>query len=189
MAVSAADVKRLRELTGAGMMDCKRALDESDGDFDKAVELLRIKGELLLHPGRQRSVAEAERQFDRAIEVARQQGAAFWELRTAVSLARLRISQDRGADAHRILTSACGKLTEGFSTSDMRSAQAMIAPVEVPATRSNISAAGRPVRCSISSSTSAGISPRMPPPSIASSFTGAQRTEISRTGRRPAWRR
>lgn len=42
--VSAADVKRLRELTGAGMMDCKGALTEADGDFDKAVELLRIKG-------------------------------------------------------------------------------------------------------------------------------------------------
>src|SRR5689334_59372 len=41
---TAADVKRLRELTGSGMMDCKKALDESDGDFDKAVELLRIKG-------------------------------------------------------------------------------------------------------------------------------------------------
>jgi elongation factor Ts len=39
-----ADVKRLRELTGSGMMDCKKALTESDGDFDKAVELLRIKG-------------------------------------------------------------------------------------------------------------------------------------------------
>ena len=41
---TAADVKRLRELTGSGMMDCKRALEESDGDFDKAVEILRIKG-------------------------------------------------------------------------------------------------------------------------------------------------
>jgi len=41
---TAADVKRLRELTAAGMMDCKRALEESDGDFDKAVEFLRIKG-------------------------------------------------------------------------------------------------------------------------------------------------
>ena len=41
---SAADVKRLRELTGAGMMDCKKALDETDGDFDKAVEVLRVKG-------------------------------------------------------------------------------------------------------------------------------------------------
>src|SRR3954469_13732623 len=41
---TAQDVKKLRDLTGAGMMDCKKALEESDGDFDKAVELLRIKG-------------------------------------------------------------------------------------------------------------------------------------------------
>jgi len=41
---TAADVKRLRELTGSGMMDCKKALDEADGDFDKAVEILRVKG-------------------------------------------------------------------------------------------------------------------------------------------------
>jgi elongation factor Ts len=39
-----ADVKRLRELTGSGMMDCKKALEEAEGDFDKAVEILRIKG-------------------------------------------------------------------------------------------------------------------------------------------------
>jgi elongation factor Ts len=44
MAVSAADVKRLRDMTGAGMMDCKRALEEADGDIDKAVEILRVKG-------------------------------------------------------------------------------------------------------------------------------------------------
>ncbi|WP_436501352.1 translation elongation factor Ts [Actinokineospora sp. HUAS TT18] len=41
---TAADVKRLRDLTGAGMMDCKKALTETDGDFEKAVEILRIKG-------------------------------------------------------------------------------------------------------------------------------------------------
>ncbi|WP_214371215.1 translation elongation factor Ts [Pseudonocardia sp. H11422] len=41
---TAADVKRLRELTGSGMMDCKKALEESGGDLEKAVELLRIKG-------------------------------------------------------------------------------------------------------------------------------------------------
>ncbi|MGV0687700.1 translation elongation factor Ts [Mycolicibacterium thermoresistibile] len=41
---TAADVKRLRELTGAGMLDSKNALVEAEGDFDKAVELLRIKG-------------------------------------------------------------------------------------------------------------------------------------------------
>lgn len=41
---SAADVKRLREVTAAGMMDCKQALQEADGDFDRAVEALRLKG-------------------------------------------------------------------------------------------------------------------------------------------------
>jgi small subunit ribosomal protein S2 len=41
---SAADVKKLRELTGAGMMDCKKALDEADGDFDAAIDILRTKG-------------------------------------------------------------------------------------------------------------------------------------------------
>jgi elongation factor Ts len=44
MAVSAADVKKLRDMTGAGFLDCKKALEEADGDFDKAVELLRIGG-------------------------------------------------------------------------------------------------------------------------------------------------
>jgi elongation factor Ts len=41
---TAAEVKRLREITGAGMMACKKALEDTDGDLDKAVELLRIKG-------------------------------------------------------------------------------------------------------------------------------------------------
>jgi len=41
---TAADIKRIRELTGAGMLDCKKALDEADGDFDRAVEILRVKG-------------------------------------------------------------------------------------------------------------------------------------------------
>ena len=44
MAITAADVKKLREMTGAGMMDCKKALTETDGDFDGAVEFLRKKG-------------------------------------------------------------------------------------------------------------------------------------------------
>jgi elongation factor Ts len=45
---SAADVKKLRDATGAGMMDCKKALEEADGDYDKALEILRIKGEAKL---------------------------------------------------------------------------------------------------------------------------------------------
>ena len=45
MAYTAEDVKRLREVTAAGMLDCKKALDESGGDFDKAVEIIRVKGQ------------------------------------------------------------------------------------------------------------------------------------------------
>jgi elongation factor Ts len=41
---TAADVKKLRDLTGAGMMDCKKALQEAEGDFEKSVEILRVKG-------------------------------------------------------------------------------------------------------------------------------------------------
>ena len=43
--ISAGDVKSLREKTGAGMMDCKRALQEADGNIDKAIEILRIRGQ------------------------------------------------------------------------------------------------------------------------------------------------
>ncbi|WP_404314051.1 translation elongation factor Ts [Prescottella equi] len=55
---TAADVKRLRELTGSGMMDCKNALTETNGDFDKAVELLRIKGAKDVGKRAERTTAE-----------------------------------------------------------------------------------------------------------------------------------
>lgn len=47
MAISAADVNKLRQMTGAGMMDCKKALEENEGDFDKAIDYLRKKGQKL----------------------------------------------------------------------------------------------------------------------------------------------
>ncbi|WP_406231497.1 translation elongation factor Ts [Nocardia sp. NBC_01009] len=55
---TAADVKRLRELTGSGMMDCKNALVETEGDFDKAVEVLRIKGAKDVGKRAERATAE-----------------------------------------------------------------------------------------------------------------------------------
>ncbi len=45
MAITAADVNKLRQMTGSGMMDCKKALVEADGDFEKAVDILRKKGQ------------------------------------------------------------------------------------------------------------------------------------------------
>ncbi|KAA8958489.1 translation elongation factor Ts [Mycobacterium sp.] len=55
---TAADVKRLRELTGAGMLDCKNALTETGGDFDKAIEALRIKGAKDVGKRAERAAAE-----------------------------------------------------------------------------------------------------------------------------------
>ncbi len=45
MSISAQDVKKLRDATGVGMMDCKKALQEADGDFDEAIEILRKEGQ------------------------------------------------------------------------------------------------------------------------------------------------
>ncbi|MEU0541641.1 translation elongation factor Ts [Nocardia sp. NPDC005978] len=55
---TAADVKKLRDLTGSGMMDCKKALEENAGDFDKAVETLRIKGAKDVGKRAERATAE-----------------------------------------------------------------------------------------------------------------------------------
>jgi elongation factor Ts len=54
---TAADVKRLRDLTGAGMLDCKNALAEADGEFEQAVEILRVKGAKDVHKRAGRTAA------------------------------------------------------------------------------------------------------------------------------------
>ena len=56
--ISAADVKKLRDMTGAGMMDCKKALNDAEGDFEKAVEILRKKGEKLAGKRADREASE-----------------------------------------------------------------------------------------------------------------------------------
>jgi len=56
--ISASDVKALRERTGAGMMDCKKALQEAGGDMDKAVEILRVKGQAQAAKRGERAAAE-----------------------------------------------------------------------------------------------------------------------------------
>ena len=58
MAISGADVKKLREMTGAGILDCKNALTEANGDFDKAVEILRKKGASVAAKRAERSANE-----------------------------------------------------------------------------------------------------------------------------------
>src|SRR5690606_24723357 len=56
--ITAADVNKLRKQTGAGMMDCKKALQEADGDFEKAVDILRKKGQKIAAKRADREAAE-----------------------------------------------------------------------------------------------------------------------------------
>jgi len=88
-------------------------------------ELLRIKGELMLKDRQRQSASSAERCFSEALKMAKQQGAIFWELRNALSLARLRVEQDRKTDASRILAPAYGPF-EGLKIADAREAKALL---------------------------------------------------------------
>lgn len=58
MAISAADVSKLRQMTSAGMMDCKKALEEADGNFEKAIEIIRKKGQLVASKRADRDATE-----------------------------------------------------------------------------------------------------------------------------------
>jgi len=57
-AINAADVAKLRRVTLAGMMDCKKALEESDGNFDKAIEIIRKKGQAVANKRADREASE-----------------------------------------------------------------------------------------------------------------------------------
>ena len=56
--IKAAEVSKLRKITGAGMMDCKKALQKSDGDFDKAIEIIRKSGQTVANKRADREATE-----------------------------------------------------------------------------------------------------------------------------------
>jgi predicted ATPase len=89
-------------------------------------ELLRIRGEILLQRAAGTSASEAEDCFSQAAELARAHGALFWELRIALSLARLRVSQGRSREADAPLASVYGRFTEGFATADLQAARRLL---------------------------------------------------------------
>jgi len=107
-------------------MDRALAAAERGGERWYVAELLRTKGELLLCGAGDQSTGAAERCFSAALEVARQQYALSWELRAALSLARLRVRQGRQDDARQLLAPVYKRFTEGFETPDLRSASAML---------------------------------------------------------------
>lgn len=89
-------------------------------------ELLRIKGEIMLRPGQDHSLEAAETCFRAAQQMAAEQEALFWELRIALSLARLRVTQGRPDAARQLLAPVYERFTEGFGTADLRAARAML---------------------------------------------------------------
>ncbi|MDB6102121.1 MAG: transcriptional regulator, partial [Gammaproteobacteria bacterium] len=105
-----------------------RALASADRGGERwfVAELLRTKGELLLRRDGDQSFSAAEGCFGEALEVAREQDALSWELRSALSFARLRFRQDRHDDARQLLAPVYSRFTEGFETPDLRSASVML---------------------------------------------------------------
>ena len=91
-------------------------------------EALRVAGEIALL-GPEPNPAEAESHFTSALEIARRQKAKSWELRAAMSMARLLRAQGRPELAHDILAPAYGWFTQGFDTLDLRQAKALLQEV------------------------------------------------------------
>jgi predicted ATPase len=89
-------------------------------------ELLRIKGELLLESTANESSAATEDCFCAAIAVAREQDGLFWELRTAMSVARFWKEQYRLVEARALLGPIYARFTEGFATADLRAAKTLL---------------------------------------------------------------
>jgi predicted negative regulator of RcsB-dependent stress response len=98
---------------------------EADRGNIAAPEILRLEGELLLKQGKS-SVAEATRRFHEAIDVARSREAKSFELRAAMSLARLLAQQGRREEAHAALAGVYGWFTEGFDTADLKTAKSLL---------------------------------------------------------------
>jgi hypothetical protein len=88
--------------------------------------LLRVNGELSLLQAGQGAAPMAEDCFRHALDSARRQGALSWELRAAMSLARLRRDQNRRADALALLQPLYDRFTEGFDTADLREAKVLL---------------------------------------------------------------
>jgi predicted ATPase len=104
---------------------------EKTGGAPLEAELHRLKGEALLAGAG--TLSEAETAIEQGIDVARRQNAKSWELRGAMSLARLRRQQGRPREAAALLAPILGWFTEGFDTADLKEAKALLDKLTEPA--------------------------------------------------------
>ncbi len=111
--------------------DAGRCIDEAMAAIETTKErwnegeVNRIAGEIALRSP-QSNTEKAETYFERALAVARQQQAKSWELRAAMSLARLWRDQGKPQQAHELLVPVYGWFTEGFDTRDLKEAKALL---------------------------------------------------------------
>ena len=108
---------------GLTLLDDALQIVERTGERWFAAELNRHKGQLLLRQGHSEA---AEELYRKALSIAEEQEAKLWELRAAVSLARLRRDQGRHAEARDLLAPVYGWFTEGFDTPDLKEAKALL---------------------------------------------------------------
>jgi predicted ATPase len=113
---------------GAAQLDHALQLVERTGERWFAAELNRQKGCLLLRQGHSQA---AEELYRKALGIAREQEAKLWELRAAVSLARLWRDQSRRAAARDVLAPVYGWFSEGFATLDLKAAKALLDDLNV----------------------------------------------------------
>jgi predicted ATPase len=104
---------------------------EKTGGAPLEAELYRLRGEALL--GGAGTVSEAEAAIQQAIDIARRQNAKSWDLRAAMSLARLRRQQGRPQEAVALLAPILGWFTEGFDTADLQAARTLLDDLTEPA--------------------------------------------------------
>jgi predicted ATPase len=119
---------RACEVTGRigeafALLDDALQIFERTGERWLAAELHRHKGRLLLTQGHAEA---AEELYRKALSIAEEQEAKLWELRAAVSLARLRLDRGRRAEARDLLAPVYGWFTEGFATPDLKEAKALL---------------------------------------------------------------
>jgi predicted ATPase len=111
--------------------DARRCIDDATDKVERSkekwceAEVHRIAGEIALKL-REPEVAKAEVSFERALAVARQQQTKSWELRAAMSIARLWRNQSKREEARQLLAPVYGWFTEGFDTRDLKEAKALL---------------------------------------------------------------
>jgi predicted ATPase len=131
LALACAGLGQLNEALGTLEDAVATAGVGEDGQVWYVPELLRIKGEVLLQRDPDQSAEPAEACFSEAAAMAHKHEALFWELRIALSRARLRIAQGLDREAKQILAPVSERFTDGYETADLRAAHAVLSQLSV----------------------------------------------------------